>query len=197
MTASRGGPATCQVTAKDSHGPHWGPPTPRAFVGMTPPGAIGAPPFSQLPPADTLVPMSAPRGGHRFRTVATVYGQILTVSVVAALSEDAQAGPSEIFESVVLTMTVIAGRRAPDGSSAPRRDLRGRGLAMVRFLETPVCQGQREHHADGRRWQGAARYRLNAARLANCGARSAVAHFQWAQVRQVESDTPGCLIALS
>lgn len=68
---------------------------------------------------------------------------------------------------------------------------------MVRFLETPVCQGQREHHADGRRWQGAARYRLNAARLANCGARSAVAHFQWAQVRQVESDTPGCLIALS
>lgn len=56
--------------------------------------------------------MSAPRGGHRFRTVATVYGQILTVSVVAALSEDAQAGPSEIFESVVLTMTVIAGRRS-------------------------------------------------------------------------------------
>ena len=51
--------------------------------------------------------MSAPGRAHRVRTVATVYGQILTVSVVAALSEDAQADPSEIFGSVVLTMTVF------------------------------------------------------------------------------------------
>jgi len=39
--------------------------------------------------------------------VGAVYGQILTISVVAALSEDAQAGPSEIFFSVVLTMLVF------------------------------------------------------------------------------------------
>lgn len=44
---------------------------------------------------------------RRIRTFGIVYGQILTISVVAELSEDAQAGPSEIFFSVLLTMVVF------------------------------------------------------------------------------------------
>jgi len=47
------------------------------------------------------------RRARRTRTVGAVYGQILTISVVAALSEDARAGPSEIFFSVILSMLVF------------------------------------------------------------------------------------------
>jgi hypothetical protein len=39
--------------------------------------------------------------------VGAIYGQILTISVVAALSEDVRAGPNEIFFSVLLTMVVF------------------------------------------------------------------------------------------
>jgi hypothetical protein len=56
--------------------------------------------------ADTLGAMSTTRG-RQIRTLAMVYGQILTISVVAELSEDGQAGPSEIFFSVMLTMVVF------------------------------------------------------------------------------------------
>ncbi|MFL5819820.1 MAG: hypothetical protein ACJ76S_03965 [Solirubrobacteraceae bacterium] len=40
-------------------------------------------------------------------TVRVVYGQILTTSVVAALSEDRNAGPAEILFSVALSMLVF------------------------------------------------------------------------------------------
>lgn len=56
--------------------------------------------------AGTLGPMSAGRA-LRLRRVGAIYGQILTISMVAALSEDAQAGSVEIFFSVLLTMAVF------------------------------------------------------------------------------------------
>ena len=56
--------------------------------------------------ADTLGVMSRARD-RQIRTLALVYGQILTISVVAELSEDSQAGSTEIFFSVLLTMVVF------------------------------------------------------------------------------------------
>jgi hypothetical protein len=84
------------------------------------------------------------RGRHHIRTVAAVYGQILTIAVVAALSEDPKASAGEILLSVVLTMLVFWLAHGYAEAVAERLDrpdpLTWREVRAILWQESPVMR---------------------------------------------------------